>query len=278
MIRRSWASLLAVLLVTTWASAQAPAVKLRWHPGQVLHYRVETISQTTDALGDSRSETKILLKVTKRWQVTAVDAAGVATLQLSLTAMTQERTTPSGDVLIFDSANPARTTPQLKEALGKYLNTPLATLRVDGAGRVVEVKGSMTHASGYENELPFVGVLPVTGPAAGQAWERPYKITLAPPLGTGEKYDALQRFACKAATAEHVTATFTTELKSAPKAAADAIPLWQFLPTGEVVWDVKNGRLHSAKLTIDKELKGHQGEGSHTRFQSTTTVLYLGSR
>jgi hypothetical protein len=228
-------------------------------------------------MGESKSETKSVLKVTKRWQVIGVDAAGVATVQMSLTAMLQERTTPEGDVLRFDSANLDKSTPELK-GMAAFLNKPLATLRVDPVGRVVEVKESKTDASTWENELPFVAVLPGVLPRAGQTWERAYKITLAPPLGTGEKYDAVQRCTCKGVAGDLATMTLSTELKAPPKAPADEIPLWQVMPRGEVVFDLKAGRLHSAKLTIDKELKDHQGEGSHTKFQSTLTVTYAGDK
>ena len=42
-------------------------------------------------------------------------------------------------------------------------------------------------------------------------------------------------------------------------------------PEGEVVFDTQNGRLSSASLKIEKELLGHQGEGSSYKFQSTYT-------
>jgi len=152
-------------------------------------------------------------------------------------------------------------------------------LRVDSLGRVVEVKESkFGPAANYENELPFVGVLPVDGPRPGQTWDRAYQITLSPPLGTGEKYDAVQRFACKSHTGKLATITVGTELKAPPKAEVDMIPLWQMMPEGEFVLDVENGRLHSASMKIDKELKGHQGEGSSTKFQSVYTIQYAGDR
>ena len=52
-------------------------------------------------------------------------------------------------------------------------------------------------------------------------------------------------------------------------AQADQEPLLQWQPEGEVVFDLQRGRLHSARLTINKELKNHQGEGSSYKFQST---------
>jgi hypothetical protein len=49
-------------------------------------------------------------------------------------------------------------------------------------------------------------------------------------------------------------------------------------PEGEMVFDVQAGRLQSAALRIDKELKGHDGEGSSYHFQSRYTVQYVGDR
>jgi hypothetical protein len=275
MIRAAVAGTLAVLVLAASASAQVPG-RLRWTPGEVLLYEVEHATLARDATGDSQSETRSLLKVTKRWQVLAVDAAGVATLQLSLPALLQERTMPSGEVLRYDSANPARSTPELKKVLDRFLNVPLAVLRLDGLGRLVEVKESkFGPAASYENELPFVGVLPAEGLRPGLTWQRAYKITLAPPLGTGEKYDAVQRYTCKEVRDGLATVTLTTSVPAPPPAAADCIPLWQVQPEGQAVYDLKAGRLHSARLTIDKEVKGHQGEGSSFRFQSTYTIRYL---
>jgi hypothetical protein len=276
MIRRSLTTLLVVLVAASWASAQS-AGRFQWKTGQVLTYTVEHSTCALDKMGESRSETKSLLKVTKRWQVLSVDASGVATVQMALTAMFQERTTPDGDVLRFDSANLDKSTPELKP-MAAFLNKPLATLRVDSYGRVVEVKESKTDPSTWENELPFLAVLPGVVPVVGQSWERSYKITLAPPLGTGEKHDAVQRYTCKAVAGNLATVTLVTELKSPPKVPADGVPLWQVTPHGEVVFDLKAGRLHSARLTIDRELKDHLGEGSHTKFQSTLTVTWAGDR
>jgi hypothetical protein len=277
MMRWMIASLLGLLMVGTWAAAQAPAAaRLRWTPGQRLFYRVEVSTSSFDQVGEGRTQTRSVVKVIKRWQVQSVDSAGVATLQLALTAMSQERTTASGDVLRYDSANPAKSTPEMKAALGQFLDTTLAVIRVDSQGRVVEIKESKSPASSYEHELPFVVVLPAQALKVGTTWERPYQITLAPPLGTGEKYAAVQRYTVKNVNADSVTLALTTALKSPPKAPADAIPLWQMLPQGEVVVDLKNGRLHSARLTVDRELKGHQGKDSVCRYQSTQTIQYVG--
>jgi hypothetical protein len=72
--------------------------------------------------------------------------------------------------------------------------------------------------------------------------------------------------------------TLATELKKQPEAVRDRIPLLQSQPEGEIVFDVQTGRMRSAVLTIDKELKGHQGEDSSYRFISKYTEQYIGDK
>src|SRR5262249_20617698 len=115
-------------------------------------------------------------------------------------------------------------------------------------------------------------------PIAGQTWERGYRITLEPPQGTGEKYDAMQRYECKHIADGVATVAVTTLLKTMPESLLDRVPLLQMQPEGEIQFDVQNGRLQSAHLRIEQELTGHQGEGSSYRFQSTYTEEYVGNK
>jgi hypothetical protein len=101
---------------------------------------------------------------------------------------------------------------------------------------------------------------------------------LAPPQGTGEKFSATQKYTCKSVTADAATVNMTTSIKDLPEALLDQIPLMQLQPQGEIVFDLKKGLMRSARLAIEKELKGHQGEGSSYRFQSVYTEEYAGDK
>jgi hypothetical protein len=286
MLRRQMVVVSALLVCVTITSAQtgptpAPsAPSFRWQNGQILVYKVEEATEATDVKDEDTVVTKTRLNLTKRWQVTAVDAQGVATLQLSLTALRQELTTGKGDTLLFDSANSDKSNPQLKEQMSKYVGQTLAVVRVDGYGRVVEVKESkFGPASGFESELlPFVGVIPPPPLKPGQQWERAFKVILDPPQGTGEKYDALQRYTCKASDANGVTVAVATEMKTQPDAAANRVPLLQKLLEGEIVFDYKAGRLQSASLKVDKEVKEHQGEGSSYHYTRSYKAEFAGDK
>jgi hypothetical protein len=280
MIRRAMVMVLAFGALASAARAQAPA-RFRWQTGQVLVYRTEHATQATDVMGDTRIEDKTRVLTTKRWQVLSVDSDGVATVQLSLSALRYEKTTPGGEVLAFDSADPDKSRPEVRQQFARYLGKPLAVIRIDGRGKVVEVKEAQPgfgSVAKFDNQPPFLGLLPAEGPAAGQTWERVYQITLEPPQGTGEKYDAVQRYVCKGIADNLATVALTTEVKQTAKVLDEQVPLWQMQPEGEIVFDLKAGRLHRAVLKIDKEGKGLQGEGSSTHFQSTYVEQYAGDK
>jgi hypothetical protein len=266
-MRTTCLALLASL--TLAAPAQTGGWRFAWHKGQVLRYRIEHHTIVSEVVGGSKVETTSRLVLTKRWQVMEVDAQGIATLQLSLTAMRNEQTRPDGSTLLFDSDNPDQSTPELREQLAKFINQPLAVLRVDGQGKVIEVKQGS--ASRYESEPPFVLTLPAAAPEPGQAWERAYKITLDPPLGTGEQYEAVQKYVCTKVEDGAAVMSVTTAVKDPPAGGMEQVPLLPRQVEGTAVFDVRRGRMHSAQLRIDRELKGHQGEGSSYRFQSTYT-------
>src|SRR4051794_6832688 len=206
MMRKWFLAIFVGLVVAPFASAQAPAWRFHWQPGQVLTYKVEQVTTASDTIADTKAETTTKVNNVKRWQVLAVDAAGVATLQLSLAALRIETTTPNGEVLLFDSADLEKSKPQMREQLSRFIGQPLVTLRVDGRGTVAEVKESkFGPASRYESEPLFVVILREAGAVAGPAWERAYQTPLDPPQGTGKKFEAAQKYLCK--TVEGGTAT-----------------------------------------------------------------------
>jgi hypothetical protein len=268
----------AALVFATAVSAQT-ALRFNWQKDQVLLYRVEQTMTASETLSDGKTESKTKATLVKRWLVQSVDAAGVATLQLSLDKLRLETTTGSGEVLLFDSADPAKSNPQMKEQLSKYVGQPIAVLRMDMQGRLIDVKKSdFGPASRFEADLPFQLVLPTSAVQPGQAWERPYKVTLEPPQGTGEKFDAVQRYSYKSMTDGAAIVALTTVLKTMPENALDRVPLLQLQPEGEIAFDIRSGLMRSARLVIDKELKNHQGEGSSYRFQRTCVEEYIGNK
>ena len=263
-------TILAPLVLMSAVRAQSTSGHFHWVKGKTIYYRVEQTTKVTEVVGGKKTETGSKLNLVKRWEVQDVDAKG-ATVRLSITAMRHEQHRPNGEILRFDSTNPEKSTPEMREQMGKYIGQTLAILRVDGQGKVLEViKGS---ANQYESDPPFVLRLPANPLTLGQAWERSYQITLEPPLGTGEKIPSLQKYQVIALANGLATIRLTTDLKM-PGALSEQMPLLQKQPAGQIVFNVQAGRVQSVDLHIEKELQGHQGEGSSYRFVSTYKEQY----
>jgi hypothetical protein len=268
---RLWLLTLAAgLSLAGTVPAQSAAWKFSCPKTGVLTYRVEQITSATEVIGGNKTATTTRLNLVKRWKCLGPDKGREGLRwQLTLVSLRIETTKANGEVLRFDSENPGKGTPELRGQLAKLVGNPLALVRLAPSGKVIEViESKHGPASRFESEPPFVLVMPGAAPKAGQAWQRSYQMTLAPPQGAGEKFDAVQKYVCKEIKEGKATIGLTTVIKHLPESLLDQVPLMQMQPAGEVVYDIPAGRMESARLKIDKELKDHQGKGSSYRFQS----------
>src|SRR4051812_43055923 len=110
----------AVLSLVPAAPAQAPG-RFAWKKDQILLYRVEQTTTAAEVVDGAKTETTSKHSNLKCWKVLDVDAAGVATFQLWLANLRVEMTKPNGEVLLFDSAAPDKSTPQLRDKLTPFV-------------------------------------------------------------------------------------------------------------------------------------------------------------
>jgi hypothetical protein len=255
-------------IVGPGAPAWAEPLRFRWQTGQVLDYQVEQQTRSVEVVGDTTSDSTTRINEVKRWEVLSVAPNGEATLRLTLVRLRLE--SASGDTpLVFDSTAPDKSDPQMRDQLSKFVGVPLAVVRMASTGQVLEMKeGKFGSLARFETEPPFVMVLAADG---ALKWKRAFTITLEPPQGTGEKYASTQDYTEIPEARKGPIASFRvkTSVNQWPEAAADQLPLLPLVPEGTVEFDTSTGLLHQAVLTIDREIKGHQGEGSSYHFTSS---------
>jgi hypothetical protein len=266
-MRRAILAAVVTLAVTPLGLAQAPEWRFQWKAAQLLNYKVEHNTTVAETIKMAREQTTSKLKLHKQWKVISVDDKGIATLELTLLSMRNEQIRPNGDSLLFDSTDLDKSTPALKEQLMKFVNTPVAEVRIDAAGKVVEVK-SGPPLDRYDSEPPFLLTIPVGPARPKQTWERKFTIVLSPPLGTGEKYEAVQEYHCKEMNLHYARVAFKTTIKDLPASPLDQVPLLPKLAKGEVIFSLLDGRMHSVRAHIERELQDHQGKGSSYHFKS----------
>jgi hypothetical protein len=264
--RRLAATIVAVIWASA-ASAQEPNWRFQWQKGQVLTYKAEHKTSVEEVIEKSKVVTGSKLTVVKRWEVVEVDAKGTAVLRLSLTAMRNEQIRPNGETMLFDSTELEKSSPELRDQMSKFIGQTLAVLSIDSQGRVLDVKQGS--AARYEAEPPFAVVFPPSPAQVGQGWLRPYGVTLDPPYGAGEKYDAKQSIKCTNIAAGKATLAIANQFAKMPENVKDHVPLIQKMAEGQATFDLQAGRVIDVQLNIDRTLTNHHGEGSSYRFKSS---------
>lgn len=263
MIRHGIVAISLALVLSPAAFAQA--WQFRWEKGDVIVSKVEHQTLVVETIAGKPSEITSKLTITKKWRVVDVDSEGTATLEQSLVSLRNEQSRP-GSKLLFDSDNPDVGTPELKGMM-KHINVPIAAIRVDRIGRVVQVQSGPK--VNYDAEPPFALILPGQPVREGQAWVRPFTVTLEPPLGLGEKYQAEHLAKLVKIDGTKATIQLAATIKNPPDAASEQVPLLQKQMSGAAVFDTARGRLESVRLSVDKTVENHQGNNSSYRFAST---------
>lgn len=266
-------ALLGVVLLAGIVSAEPP--RYTWKTGDSLTYQSQMkamVLETTVEDGTaSTTGTVTRTAIRRRWDVTAVDAAGTATMTMTITAWRQELARPGPrdkdgkptvDRTILDSAQPemGQTFP--------FVGKALLTLQVDSRGMIVGTAPANASAA-LPAGVPFRLVFPPEELMSERAaWNRSFAIVVPPPQGTGESYDAQQTWQWKDTDPERVVYTLATKLKNPRTDVAEMPPLIPHLWEGEVQFDPKAGRYLGAKLTAKGNAAQHHGPGSRYEYEA----------
>jgi hypothetical protein len=276
MTRFAVAGVLSVVALAPLSAVDGEKVRFAFAAGQSFSYRVLQTTTVTETTLDEQTKAAVLtttvtkLNSTKTWTVKDAPAAGGATLEMTITAMKQEVTQTVGDkkpvAQVLDSANPD------DAKVMTFLNKPVVSVTLDAFGAVTGAKSDNPHAADrLKVELPFRVTLPEALPAVNGTWERAFELKLPPPLGTGEKFDATQKYTYRGAKDGFAVVGVSTALKEPPTDAALMPGIVPMLWEGDVFVNVKTGRYHGAKLKVTKDIANHQGEGTKFVYQSEYT-------
>lgn len=256
------------LLPLTGIHAQQP--KFIFKAGDVLSYRIVQTTAIDEVLIDDQTmkpttrSINTSLTLIRDWKVTEVDAQGVATLEMQIRQMLWKQKIGDGEEDVFDSQKPDELN---KNVMAKNIGKVLAILRVDSAGKVVEVKQSNVGAAHrFNSDIPFKVMFSTE--ATKEGWSRDYAIQLDPPHGTGEKFAAKQTYKIMEGQNGLQIYNLTTEIADLPKKSADQIPLLPLMQTGPVFFHLETGRYYGCRLKSSRILNNHQGEGTSYSYQS----------
>jgi hypothetical protein len=204
-----------------------------------------------------------------------VDAAGAATVEMSITAFRQEttRTVPGKDGKPVSTSDVLDGATAADRAKLPFLGKTMVTAKIDSRGLVGEAKAESGEAAvaRLRAELPFRVALPADPVAVNAKWDRPFTIKLDPPQGTGETYEFTQSATFRGVNQGFAVIGVSTALKRPPTNPSELLPLIPSLWEGDVFINVKTGAYAGAKLAVKKDVPNHQGEGTKFSYASEYT-------
>lgn len=266
--------LMTSVALFAFAQGEEPRpIQFRWTKGQVAKYKVEQSVQLAETSIDEKSRKPVLtttttkLQASKTWTVTEVDDAGVATLEMTITAMRQEINQATGDEKpmrnILDS-----TKPEDAQAM-TFLNKPSVTIRVNPQGELIEAKSANDGvADRLKVELPFRVMLPKAAIKTGSNWQNKFVLKLPPPLGTGEKFDGIHKYSLKGFNGDVAVFGMKTELVKPLEDTGLMPAIMHSLWNGDVFVNTKLGTYAGAKLNIKKEIANYIGPGTKLSYEN----------
>ncbi|MCZ2342674.1 MAG: hypothetical protein LC104_12925, partial [Bacteroidales bacterium] len=166
-----------VLFGCTQSIPAAEPLRFRFTAGQVMNYSVRQTTTVQETLPDDRAgksgslttgTTTTKLGLTRKWEVKAVDAQGVATLEMAITELRQEiirpgpadqNGKPTTDTIVLDS-----TTAEGRKQMAEYLNKPIVTVKLDPRGQLIAAQSTSGASHRLTAELPFRFTLPEAVP------------------------------------------------------------------------------------------------------------------
>ena len=264
-----------LVLLATASAVSAQPTRFQFKAGDAFATSVEqstTVTETRPAEGTKPAETltsTAKLWLTRRWTVRAVDPAGVATLDLTLTAMKQEIAPApvagqKAETITIDSA-----TPEGRAALKGALDQVVMTVKLDPGGKLLSAESPGGAPTGrVDAELPLRVVWPDAPVVAGTPWTRTITLTLDPPQGAGEKVELAQTYTLKGTSQGVWVIGVTTAPASESKDPAIRLAVAPVLWAGDVYFDPATGRYAGCRLEVKREVADFAGPGTAFRYES----------
>lgn len=243
-------------------TAPKPAEKHRlvykFHKGETVHWNVEHRSSISTTIQGTRQTAESLTASVKRWRIIDVDDKGNTTFEHSVQSMSGRQKVSERKEVTYNSLTDKEPPAEFKDA-ASLIGVPLTIVKIDPQGKVLhrdEKQSRPTQDSGQMTVL-----LPDEAVAVGEKWSFPYDIDVMGKSGrkrikTRQQYTLLS--------VEHGVARIKLETQILTPLNDPTIEqqLVQRENSGEVRFDIDEGRVASQQMDVDKQVFEFSGKES----------------
>ena len=252
-------------------AADAPAVaavrlEYRFGSGDRLVMDVAHRALTETTIAGTTQSTETATDSTKIWTVTAVDAAGNATIEHSVDDVTMTSQASDKGQTRWSSRGDEPPPPGY-ETVKQSLGVPLSRLSIDRTGRVISRQDLRPSPPSNTGDLMVVP-LPDDAVSAGAEWTVPQEVVVEVPNGPRKAVRTRLRYRLEAIrdgiATIHVDTTVLTPLDDPRLEARLLERIWD----GTIDFDIERGRVIRRSTGIDRRVIGFSGPESSVRYKA----------
>ena len=235
-------------------------LRYQFAPGEKLRYESvnQLIQQGVAAAGTKVDTTRI--RQARLFTIDEVGEDGMAKASMQFEHVRMEIQSNDAEPEIYDSEMPAGEVPvqfrgtarKVAGAAPKYTLQPQGT-PVSDEGIELTPKGG---------QASFMIPLPEAEVSVGETWKVNMMVTVRIASGVKRDIVLLRTYRLKNVEDDVATIGFSTSVLSSVKAPALRAQLLQATPQGEMLFDLKNGRLLRKEMRIDRMVIGALGPGT----------------
>ncbi len=241
--------------------------------GEVLRWDVTHRSRVRTSVSGTTKTADTSSQSVKAWEVREVAEDGTATFVYSVESVDMRHTIDDGEEVRFNSQTDGAVPPGF-DHLARSLNVPLAFVKMDARGEIVE-KSALPADASVIGEGTMTLPLPEEPVAVGDSWTRPQEIIVPLETGVSRRVQLVQRCTLEAVRTGVATIRVANQILTPIHSPELEAKLVQRQTQGTVRFDVDAGRVIAHQMDLDRRVFGFRGETSSIHYVSRFQERFL---
>lgn len=261
-------------LVAQSTAPQKVVLRYKLRPGETLVSKVVHFAETRTKMSQHEEDSSSRTITEKVWEVADVNAAGEMTFEYRINSVELAQTVGEQEELRYNSLTDTEV-PDMYRQVAETVAKPLATVTINPRGQVVNRESDLKSPQLGMGELTLP--LPEEAIAVGGQWSVPREVRVKLDSGAHKTIKVRELYTLEKVSAGVATIRIETQPLTPVHDPGTESQLIQQLSTGEIKFDLDNGRMLSKQLNWQDEVVGFKGPETSLRYDAKYTEELLPS-
>ena len=232
--------------------------------GEIVRWRVTHSAKFDTTVQGSSQTAETKTTSLKAWKVVQTQPGGEATFLHTVEAIDMRQKLTGRQETAYDSTKDKDVPPIFAEA-AKAVGVPLAEVTIDTRGNVLKRVDRLKRPEGTPTNTITL-VLPDKPLAIGESWTSPFDLSGTDGEGKPRTLKARHKLTLTSVSDHTAVLTNVTQILSPIDDPALEAQVMQAEQSGEIVFDLRRGRIVSQTSSLDKKVFGFQGDESKLHY------------